>query len=92
MPWGRVLTLIAPHYPKGGWPPMPLERHGLSEAIFAEVNAHLADKGITLRSGTLADVSRRRPSFRASLRKNFDAPSSTRRRRPRTIRAPAILG
>ena len=69
-----------------------LERHGLSEAIFAEVNAHLADKGITLRSGTLADVSRRRPSFRASLRKNFDAPSSTRRRRPRTIRAPAIPG
>ena len=30
-----------------------LERHGLSETIFADVNAHLADKGITLRSGTL---------------------------------------
>jgi len=27
-----------------------LERHGLTEAIFADVNAHLADKGITLRS------------------------------------------
>jgi IS5 family transposase len=27
-----------------------LERHGLTEAIFAEVNAHLADNGITLRS------------------------------------------
>lgn len=24
-----------------------LERHGLTEAIFAEVNAHLTDKGIT---------------------------------------------
>jgi IS5 family transposase len=40
-----------------------LERHGLTEAIFAEVNAHLTDKGITLRSGTLvvdfhAEVSR----------------------------------
>ena len=36
-----------------------LERHGLTEAIFAAVNAHLADKGITLRSGTLVDVSHR---------------------------------
>lgn len=26
-----------------------LERHGLREAIFADVNAHLADKGISLR-------------------------------------------
>jgi IS5 family transposase len=33
-----------------------LERHGLTEAIFAEVNAHLTDKGITLRSGTLVDA------------------------------------
>lgn len=33
-----------------------LERRGLTEAIFAEVNAHLADKGITLRSGTLVDA------------------------------------
>ena len=107
VPWGRLLGLIAPHYPKtgpkGGRPPMPLEvmlrvyflqnwyalsdpmaeetlydseamrrfagielgddripdettilnfrhlleRHGLSEALFAEVNAHLADIGIT---------------------------------------------
>ena len=105
VPWGRLLALIEPHYPKtgpkGGRPPMPLEtmlrvyflqnwyalsdpmaeetlydseamrrfagielgddripdettilnfrhlleRHGLTEAIFAEVNAHLADKG-----------------------------------------------
>ena len=30
-----------------------LERHGLTEAIFAEVNGHLADKGITPSSGTL---------------------------------------
>ena len=33
------------------------ERHGLTQAIFADVNAHLADKGITLGSGTLVDVS-----------------------------------
>ena len=55
-----------------------LERHGLTQAIFAEVNAHLADKGISLRSGTLVDVSRRTPSVRASLRKIIDAPSSTK--------------
>ena len=33
-----------------------LERHGLTETIFAETNAHLADKGITLRWGTLVDA------------------------------------
>jgi len=43
-----------------------LERHGLTGAIFAEVNAHLADKGITLRSGTLVDAT------------IIDAPSSTK--------------
>ena len=43
-----------------------LERHLLTEAIFAEVNAHLADKGITLRSGTLVDAT------------IIDAPSSTK--------------
>ena len=125
VPWGRVLALIAPQYPKagpklgptGGHLPMPLEVmlrvyfrqnwyalsdpaaeetlydseamrrfagielgydripdettilnfrhllecHGLTETIFAEVNAHLADKGITRHSGTLVDVSRRAP-------------------------------
>ena len=126
VPWGRLLALIAPHYPKtgpkGGRPPMLLEtmlrvyflqnwyclsdpmaeetlydseamrrfagielgddripdettilnfrhlleRHGLTEAVFAEVNAHLADKGITLRSGTLVDAT------------IIDAPSSTK--------------
>ena len=126
VPWGRLLGLIAPHYPKagpkGGRPPMPLEtmlrvhflqnwyalsdpmaeetlydseamrrfagielgddripdettilnfrhlleRHGLAEAIFAEVTAHLVDKGITLRSGTLVDAT------------IIDAPSSTK--------------
>ena len=55
-----------------------LERHGLTEAIFADVNTHLADKGINLRSGTLVVVSRRTPSVRASLRKIIDAPSSTK--------------
>ena len=43
-----------------------LERHGLTQAIFAEVNAHLADRGITLRSGTLVDAT------------IIDAPSSTK--------------
>jgi IS5 family transposase len=43
-----------------------LERQGLTEAIFAEVNGHLADKGITLRSGTLVDAT------------IIDAPSSTK--------------
>ncbi len=126
VPWGRLLALIAPHYPKsgpkGGRPPMPLEvmlrvyflqnwyalsdpmaeetlydsdamrrfagielgddripdettilnfrhlleRHGLTETMFAEVNAHLADRGITLRSGTLVDAT------------IIDAPSSTK--------------
>lgn len=33
-----------------------LEGHGLTETIFAEVNVHLTDKGITLRSGTLVDA------------------------------------
>ena len=32
------------------------ERHRLSEAISAEVNAHPADNGITLRSGTRVDA------------------------------------
>lgn len=126
VPWGRLLGLITPHYPKagpkGGRPPMPietmlrvyflqnwyslsdpmaeemlydseamrrfagielgddripdettilnfrhlLERHGLTEALFAAVNAHLADKGITLRAGTLVDAT------------IIDAPSSTK--------------
>ena len=43
-----------------------LERHGLTEAIFAEVNVHLADNGISLRSGTLVDAT------------IIDAPSSTK--------------
>ena len=33
-----------------------LQRHRLTQAIFAGVGAHLADKGITLRSGTLLDA------------------------------------
>ena len=43
-----------------------LERHGLTEAIFAEVNAYLAEKGMTLRSGRLVDAT------------IIDAPSSTK--------------
>jgi len=49
-----------------------LERHSLTEAIFAGVNAHLSDKGITLRSGTLVDAT------------IIDAPSSTKNKCWRT--------
>jgi len=43
-----------------------LGQHGLTETIFADVNTHLADKGITLRSGTLVDatiIDVNRPGF-----------------------------
>ncbi len=43
-----------------------LERHGLTKGIFADVKTHLADKGITLLSGTLVDAT------------IIDAPSSTK--------------
>jgi transposase, IS5 family len=43
-----------------------LERHAVTEAIFAEVNAYLAENGMTLRSGTLVDAT------------IIDAPSSTK--------------
>jgi len=43
-----------------------LERHALSEAIFAEVKAYLTEKGVTQRSGTLVDAT------------IIDAPSSTK--------------
>jgi transposase, IS5 family len=43
-----------------------LEKHQLTEQLFAEVNRHLADRGITLRSGTLVDAT------------IIDAPSSTK--------------
>ena len=43
-----------------------LEKHHLTEKLFAEVNGHLADQGISLRSGTLVDAT------------IIDAPSSTK--------------
>ena len=43
-----------------------LEKHQLTEKLFAEVNGHLADQGITLCSGTLVDAT------------IIDAPSSTK--------------
>jgi IS5 family transposase len=43
-----------------------LEKHQLTEKLFVEVNTHLADQGITLRSGTLVDAT------------IIDAPSSTK--------------
>ncbi len=43
-----------------------LKKHQLTEQLFAEVNRHLANQGITLRPGTLVDAT------------IIDAPSSTR--------------
>ncbi len=43
-----------------------LEKHQLPEKLFAEVNGHLADNGITLRSGALVDAT------------IIDVPSSTK--------------
>ena len=43
-----------------------LERHDLTKALFAEVNAHLQGKGLMLRQGTLVDAT------------IIDAPSSTK--------------
>ena len=45
-----------------------LERHGLGEALFAEINAHLASLGRRLKTGTIVDAS------------IIDAPSSTKNR------------
>lgn len=43
-----------------------LEKHQLTEKLFAEVNAYLAYKGVTLRLGTLVDAT------------IIDTPSSTK--------------
>ena len=43
-----------------------LEKHGLGEQMLAEVNEHLADKGLFLREGTIADAT------------NVAAPTSTK--------------
>ena len=48
-----------------------LEKHGLGEGLFEEINAHLASRGHRLRTGTIVDAS------------IIDAPSSTNRRRAR---------
>ena len=45
-----------------------LERHGLGEALFAEINAHLASLGRRLKTGTVVDAS------------IIEAPSSTKNR------------
>ena len=46
-----------------------LEKHGLGEGLFEEINAHLASRGHRLRTGTIVDAS------------IIDAPSSTKNRR-----------
>lgn len=56
-----------------------LEKHQLTEQVFAEVSRHLADRGITLRSGTLVDAT------------IIDAPSSTKNEASRGSR-PDVLG
>jgi IS5 family transposase len=45
-----------------------LETHQLTEALFAEINAHLSEKGLTLKSGTIVDAT------------IIHAPSSTKNR------------
>jgi hypothetical protein len=45
-----------------------LETHALTERLFAEVNKHLADHGITLRAGTLVDGEGVNRSLRGSDR------------------------
>ena len=53
-----------------------LEKHGLGEGLFEEINAHLASRGHRLRTGTIVDAS------------IIDAPSSTKnRRRARGMKA-----
>ena len=51
-----------------------LERHGLGEGLFGEINAHLALQGHRLKTGTIVD---------ASL---IDAPSSTKNKKGERIR------
>ena len=46
-----------------------MEKHGLGEGLFEEINAHLASRGYRLRTGTIVDAS------------IIDAPSSTKNRR-----------
>ena len=46
-----------------------LEKHGLGEGLFEEINAHLASRGHRLRRGTIVDAS------------IIEAPSSTKNRR-----------
>ena len=48
-----------------------LERHGLAEKLFKQVNAHLQRKGLSLRSGTI-------PAFARTDATIINAPSSTK--------------
>ena len=57
-----------------------LERHGLAEKMFEQLNAHLERKGLRLRSGTI-------PAFARTDATIVSAPSSTKnRRRERDLR------
>jgi transposase len=55
-----------------------LEKHRLTEKLFAEVNGHLADQGITLRSGTLVDGEGANAMRSSEPPNSIDAPSSTK--------------
>jgi IS5 family transposase len=48
-----------------------LEAHQLTEAIFREINAHLSERGLLLREGTMADGRSTAPAI-------IEAPSSTK--------------
>ncbi|WP_111405999.1 transposase [Meridianimarinicoccus zhengii] len=56
----------------------PSEAHRLTGKLFAAVNRHLADRGITPRSGTLVDGERADAMRSREPPNSIDAPSSTR--------------
>ena len=61
-----------------------LEKHGLGEGLFEEINAHLASRGHRLRTGMIVDASistRRRRRRTGAAHGIIDAPSSTKNRR-----------
>ncbi len=55
-PWADLLSALAPYYPKGqgcARPPIGLER---MLCVFTTIKAHLAEKGLMLREGTIVDA------------------------------------
>lgn len=55
-----------------------LETHRLADAIFVELNAHLTETRISLRSGTLVDGKVAKAMHSSENRNSIDAPASTK--------------